>query len=577
MDGATERLLDVLFAELPVGLALVGADLRYQRVNAVLAEINGIAPADHAGRRVDEILGDLGGHLEVLLRRVLETQAPVRSIPIEAATPADPDARRTFSATCLPVAAPDGALGVLGFVTEATRERSALRERDRLLKDALTARAHAEAAQARSEAAHAEAEEERRRLAFLADAGPRLAQSIRTGTTLQEVAEIVVPGLADWCAITLVREDGRLEHVAVAHADPAKLALVEEFGARYPPRADAPAGAPLVIRTGEPQILTELPPELIAAVAQDAEHEQMLRDLGLRSALVMPLTTPDGTIGALSLVRAGARRPFAHGDVRLAEALASRAALHISNARLYAERSHIAETLQASLLAARLPEIPGAQLAARYAAAGAANAVGGDFYDAFRTEDGDWTLVIGDVTGKGPEAAAQTAVVRHAVRLASEYHRHPDEVLWVVNRVLRQEQTGRFCTIALVRLGLSDGGVDGVVVLGGHPAPLVLRADGSVERVGATGTLVGALEHVELEAVPLRLERDDVLLLFTDGLVELRGMDAARGERWLPAAVAARAGCPPDTMLDELIEEARALQGGIARDDMALLALRVCP
>jgi PAS domain S-box-containing protein len=404
-------LLDAIFSAAPVGVAFWDLDLRYRRVNPALAQLNGAEPEAHLGRRPRDLLGDLGEAVEGVLRAVAESGDAI----VDRVVHGERDGEETHrQVTAFPVRGVEGDLvGVAGVIRDVSRQHEAEAERTRLLRDALTSRAQAEAAQVRAETAREEAEAARRRTEFLAAAGARLAAvSTDYEATLREVARVAVPAIADWCTFTLADGRDKLRTVAVAAAEPGLESLAREMGERFPPRPEAPAGAALAIRTGEGQLLAELPDAVLAAVAQDEEHLALLRRMGLRSGLVVPLKAGGRVLGALTLIAAESGRVYGDDDLRLAEILASRAALAVENARLYEERSHIARTLQRSLLPPALPEIQGLELAARYRAAGDQNEVGGDFYDVFRGHGDVWTLLIGDVTGKGPEAAATCSTRR---------------------------------------------------------------------------------------------------------------------------------------------------------------------
>lgn len=178
-------------------------------------------------------------------------------------------------------------------------------------------------------------EDERQRLAFLAEASRSLATSFDYQATLIQLAHLVVPRLADWCAVDIVAEDGVLRRLAVAHIDPAKVTLAEELQRRYPDDPKAPHGVPQVLRTGCSDFMTEIPDSLLVSSAKDAEHLQILRDLGLQSYMCVPLRARDQTLGAISFVSAESGRRYGPDDVAYAEDLARRAAIAIDNARLY--------------------------------------------------------------------------------------------------------------------------------------------------------------------------------------------------------------------------------------------------
>ena len=219
----------------------------------------------------------------------------------------------------------------------------------------------------------------------------------------------------------------------------------------------------------------------------------------MTSAMVVPMVARGTVVGVITFVSAETGRAFDAGDLELAESLASRAATAIENSRLYAARSAIARTLQASLLPPALPDVPGFELAALYHSASEGTEVGGDFYDVFNTAEDQWYAVVGDVCGKGAEAAAVTAMARYTIRAAAVRRRSPAAILRLLSEaMLRQESpdlVGRFCTIACLHLDLSRSPARATVACGGHPLPAILRADGTVEELGAEGTLLGLVDR----------------------------------------------------------------------------------
>ena len=253
---------------------------------------------------------------------------------------------------------------------------------------------------------------------LLAEAGEALASTLDYAATLQRVAELAVPELADWCVVSLPDGRGRIVPVAVAHADPAKVALARELSERYPTRADAPSGTARVIREGRALLENRITPEMLEAAARDEEHLRLLQSVGMRSAMVLPMTVGRRTIGALSLVNAESGRTITPAARDLAEELARRAATAVDNARLYTERTHIATTLERGLRPPDLPELAGWSAATLYRPAGEFSQVGGDFYDVFPGPEGPIVL-IGDVVGQGAEAATLTSLARYTLRTGS--------------------------------------------------------------------------------------------------------------------------------------------------------------
>ena len=183
-----------------------------------------------------------------------------------------------------------------------------------------------------------EAKEAERRQRFLAEAGALLASTLDFERTLENVARLAVPSLADWCALDLLSDEGAVDRVVVAHADPAKEAVGREFRRRYPPDLDADVGLGAVLRTGEPMLVPEVTDEMLEAGARDAEHARLIREFGMRSALIVPLRANDRTLGALTLVTSEGGRSFREGDVAFAGDLALRVAMAVENARRYTAR-----------------------------------------------------------------------------------------------------------------------------------------------------------------------------------------------------------------------------------------------
>jgi PAS domain S-box-containing protein len=215
---------------------------------------------------------------------------------------------------------------------------------------------------------------------LLAEAGRELSSSLDYEQTLQRVASLAVPQLADWCGVRIRAPHDELAQVAVAHIDPARVALGREFGERYPTRVDDGSGAAGVMETGRPVLVREITPQLIDAARASEEQRALVRDLEMRSVIMVPVAVPEQPpVGVLTLVMAESGRLFDERDLVLAEELGRRAGVAVENARLYTERSHIASTLQHNLLPEALPQIDGFKLASLYRAAGENAEVGGDF------------------------------------------------------------------------------------------------------------------------------------------------------------------------------------------------------
>lgn len=539
----TIGLLDALFSTAPVGLALLDLDLRFVRVNDHLAALAGRPAGELVGRRPADLM-PAGGLREELMREVLDSGRPLLEREVRGG-----EETQRWLVSCTVVPGRDGGpVGLLETVVDES-ERQALLARERA---------------------------ERERAALLARTGELLDASLDPETTLRNVAAVIVPGFADWCAIHLQDAEGGLRTVAVAHADPEREAWAWRLQERYPPDPDGATGAPAVVRTGEPEVRLEVPDALLEAAAQDAEHLEILRRLRITGVITAPLRGRGRTLGAISFAAAGeSGRRFTQDDVAVALEIARRAALAVDNARLYTARAEIAHTLQSRLLPARLPEVPGVELAARYRASGEFNEVGGDFYDAMGSAAGDWVVCVGDVTGKGAAAAAVTALARYTLRAAALRPGPPSALLATLNQaMLGQDETAEHCTACVARLRVEEGRVRGLLCLAGHEPALVLRASGEVEVLGAYGSLLGLLPDPDLEDVPVELGPRDVLLLHTDGVTDAGMPHRPLGQDGLAALLAGLRGCAPDRLLAAVERAAVQRQDGEPRDDIALVALR---
>jgi serine phosphatase RsbU (regulator of sigma subunit) len=394
-------------------------------------------------------------------------------------------------------------------------------------------------------------------MAFIAEATTVLSQTLDYESELERLAALAVPILGDWCVIHVVEPDGDVRLIAIAHED-------EELVKRL--QVDLPAGVPSVVRTGESILYEEITDDVLTGSDE-------LRELGFRSAMIVPLICRDHVLGTLMLVSG---RRYTKEDVRLAEDLAARAAFPIDNARLYQERARVAQTLQESLLPPDLPEIPGVELAARYHAAIEVADVGGDFYDLFATGARNWALVLGDVSGKGVEAAVVTSLARHTLRAAALNSRAPADLLSILNTaLLEQTEPDRFVTAVCADIRPRFGRLVVNVACGGHPAPYVVRSDGSVEQIPSEGTLLGIVPDPQLTDVTLELGFGDKIVFYTDGVLEARSgertFDRNEFESLLHETATRGVGAAADMIVKAVID----FQDGRPRDDIALVVIGV--
>ena len=406
---------------------------------------------------------------------------------------------------------------------------------------------------------------------FLAAASKLLSSSLDVDATLDRAASAIVPVLADWCCIDVPDERGRLRRRAVA-AGPDRRAELNALRDAFDLESDqGPAGA---MHDGHARLFAHVDDELLRAWAVDDDALETLRAAGLRSVLVVPLTVGDRAIGVMTMATDASARLLGPTELELAGEVAVRAGIAVENARIHGARTHIATTLQRSLLPPRLPAVPGMTIAARFRAAGEASEVGGDFYDIFPVE-GAWMVVIGDVTGKGPEAASITSLARYTMRTAAVYEHSPAGVLERLNAALVVEPERRqICTVVAARIVTEPEGTAVVTVAcGGHPAPFRLH-DGRADPVAATGPLLGAFESGRWPETVERLAPGESLVLYTDGVTDTRSATERFGSERLADVLADATELDPDEVANRVDKALLEFEDGPQRDDVALLVLR---
>jgi serine phosphatase RsbU (regulator of sigma subunit)/anti-sigma regulatory factor (Ser/Thr protein kinase) len=387
--------------------------------------------------------------------------------------------------------------------------------------------------------------ERRSWLTFLAEASDLLAQCLDVQLTLALIPRLVVPRLGPWCAVHVLDEDGELRLAASTHSDESVM----------------------------PKLLDML----------EASRPQLLEAVGLEAA--MPLTAPTDGV-AVALISRGQRlgtlavgrdpdRWQSPDEVAVVEDVARRAALAIDNSRIYAERRAVAQALQRSLLPPQLPAVAGIELGAEYVPTGEAVDVGGDFYDVVQLPDGRWLIVVGDVSGKGVQAATVTGLVRDVTRALVRDGRPLPETLARLNETLVERGGGRFCTLVLAALGPRVDGVLKVSLhLAGHDQPVLVHPDGSTRLVGRNGTALGLLPTVRTPAAQLALGPGDMLVFFTDGVTERRNNGQLFGVERLRREASALAGFPAEVVAGRLRAAAVGFSSEPPRDDIAIFTMR---
>jgi serine phosphatase RsbU (regulator of sigma subunit) len=385
-------------------------------------------------------------------------------------------------------------------------------------------------------------------LMFLAEAGDLLAQSLDVQLTLALIPRLVVPRLGLWCAVHVLDDDGELRLAASTHSDESAL----------------------------PKLLDLL----------DTARPLLLETLGLEAAL--PLAAPAEGIAAALVARGQRLGTIAVGrdpdgrqgpdEIAAIEDFARRAALAIDNNRIYAERRAVATELQRSLLPPQLPVIEGIDLGAEYVPAGEVVDVGGDFYDVVSLPDGRWLVVIGDVSGKGVQAAIVTGLVRDVTRALVRDGRPIADTLARLNETLVERGGGRFCTLALAVLSRRpDGFVEAALHLAGHDQTILVHADGRNRMVGRCGTALGLLPTVKSPVEQVVLAPGDMLIFSTDGVSERRHRGVLFGIDRLRSEASTLAGFPAEVVAARLRAAAVAFSPEPPRDDIAVLTVRIEP
>jgi len=385
-------------------------------------------------------------------------------------------------------------------------------------------------------------------LTFLAEASELLAQSLDVNLTMALIPQLVVPRLGQWCAVHTTDAWGRLQLAAATHADESALAQLHET-------------------------LAETGPDSVLARLEEASRLGTQVMLGPPTeGFAVPLVARGARLGTLAVGRHARHRHDAD-EVAVVEDVARRAALAIDNARIHDERRTVARTLQQSLLPPALPKVDGVGFAAEYVPTG--SEVGGDFYDVVPSGPDRWVVVVGDVSGKGVQAATVTGLVRDVIRILVDDGKPMTEVLCRVNRTLVQRGGGRYCTLAMASVHRETDGTLAVVLhLAGHDRAVLVRADGKTSFVGEGGTALGLLEQISSPDAEVRLQPGDSLIFYTDGVTERRRGRELFGTARLREAAGPLAGYPAEVIAARLRSITINFSVEEPRDDIAILVLR---
>jgi serine phosphatase RsbU (regulator of sigma subunit)/anti-sigma regulatory factor (Ser/Thr protein kinase) len=385
-------------------------------------------------------------------------------------------------------------------------------------------------------------------LTFLAEASELLAQSLDVNLTMALIPQLVVPRLGQWCAVHTTDAWGRLQLAAATHADEFAVAALHDT-------------------------LAETGPDSILARLEEASRLGAQVMFGTpNEGFAVPLVARGARLGTLAVGKHAKHRHDAD-EVAVLEDVARRAALAIDNARIHDERRKVARTLQESLLPPALPHVDGVGFAAEYVPTG--SEVGGDFYDVMPSGDDRWLVVVGDVSGKGVQAATVTGLVRDVIRILVDDGKPMTEILCRVNRTLVQRGGGRYCTLAMASVQRERDGMLVVCLhLAGHDRAVLVRGDGKTSFVGEGGTALGLLETISSPDAEVRLSPGDSLIFYTDGVTERRRGRELFGTGRLREAAGPLAGYPADVMAARLRSITINFSVEEPRDDIAILVLR---
>jgi PAS domain S-box-containing protein len=398
---------------------------------------------------------------------------------------------------------------------------------------------------------------------FFSQLGAELAGALSLDQTLRVITRRIVPEFADWALVNLIDDRGEVRLAAAYHRDDAKRAVLDQLRGQTYTNLAAHSATAEVLRTSRPVVYETLPVEGAGPVV-DAPFRDVFGLLGYDSAVIVPLFSGGRIVGTLNAVLRSSGRAYARADVPFFEELGRRIAPAIGNATAYERERRVATTFQEAALVSSLPDVPGITFDAIYQAAMLEATVGGDWYDAFRLPDGRLVLSVGDVAGKGLDAAVAMASVRQSIRTAALINPEPVAVLNAVDRIVRAMGRSPFVT-AFVGV-LDPVNFELRFASAGHPPPLLRGPDRSVRVLFAPDLPLGIRAHTGSTGTTVDIEPGSVLLCYTDGLTEF-DRDPMRGE----AAVAAALASTDD-------EIAHAIYAGVSgglppHDDVAILAV----
>lgn len=410
------------------------------------------------------------------------------------------------------------------------------------------------------------------RLTLLVRSGEIFHQSLDVAATLNNVARLAVESFSELCLFDLLDErSDRLFVTACAHRDrsmeealsgASSILYLEEFGVHPVVQ---------VTRSGRPFFLPYIDEAALVAHAASRQHEQYMRRFDYHSKIVVPVVAQEHIFGALTFVRTSKSEPFDPGDLYFATELGRRAGLAVANAKQFHREHYVAETLQRAFLPRRFPKRGSLSISAHYRPGSTEADIGGDWYDAFENESGEIVITIGDVTGKGVEAARLMVLMRQAIRVAALDTRDPSVIARTCNRVLLCEEGERLASVFIAIIDPATRRMR--YTSAGHAPPLVRQPDGSISMLAAPSAPLGALANAEFELRHAFFEERSMLVLYTDGVIEI-SRDVVEGVRMLERVLSSEA-LVHATNPAEFIE--RAIANQAPRDDIAILTVHFSP
>ncbi len=558
--SAERTLLRAVFQHAPTPLFVLELDGTVRRANARAGELIGAAPGYATGRALTafvdlpsraavesqlaaaarkgtatgvecRLLGPDGPVDATLTISLVTVHEGMRLLAVTAAGPATAGTGRANPAPPAPPADADAEAGTAGSAVRAmTRRMDMITAVTRLLLDNST---------------------------------------FSEAVTLQRCARLLAGEFADWVIIDVER-GGQLRR---QFATGPRNASAEQLARAARGVDPGPESVPAQVHASGKSVLLAhaADPGLLGAGPDGAP---LLMMLGATSLISVPVWDGTTGYGTLTLARGAAAGRFGIADLGLAEELGQHLAIAIRVDRMFRQRSEVAEALQASLLPARLPAVPGLDFAAAYVGATQWHEISGDFYDVFAAGD-EWVVAIGDVCGKGQDAAAVTAAARHAIRALVHAHQAPADVLTAANEVLiAGDYDDRFVTVKLAFLRRREHALQVRLASAGHPGPAVVRADGRVEILDGDGLPLGLFGDAKPSCADLEIGEGDLLFFYTDGVTEARNADSEIFEDRLADALAATAGRSAAETVRAVQELVTTFSQGELRDDVTILAVK---